>query len=72
MYILKNAVVSITRNKGRNILMGIIILVIACSSCITLAIRNAASKLVDSYENKYDIEATITMNRQNMMENFKR
>ncbi len=71
MYILKNAFVSITRNKGRNILMGIIILVIACSSCITLAIRNSASKLVDSYANKYDIEATISMNRQNMMGNFK-
>ena len=72
MYIFKNAFVSITRNKGRNILMGIIILVIACSSCITLAIRNAASKLVDSYANKYDIEATISMNRQNMMGSFKR
>lgn len=72
MYIFKNAFVSITRNKGRNILMGIIILVIACSSCITLAIRNSASKLVDSYASKYDIEATISMNRQNMMGSFKR
>lgn len=71
MYILKNAFISITRNKGRNILMGIIILVIACSSCITLAIRNSASKLVDSYANKYDIEATISMNRENLMGNFK-
>lgn len=71
MYILKNAIISITRNKSRNILMGIIILVIACSSCITLAIRNSASKLVDSYANKYDIEATISMNRKNMMGNFK-
>ena len=29
MYILKNSLVSIIRNKGRNILIGIIILVIA-------------------------------------------
>lgn len=38
MYILKNAWISITRNKGRNILMGIIILVIACATTISLAI----------------------------------
>ena len=30
MYLLKNAWLSITRNKGRNILIGIIIVVIAC------------------------------------------
>lgn len=71
MYILKNAWVSITRNKSRNVLMGIIILVIACSCCITLSIRSSASKLVDSYVDKYDIEATISMNRENLLENFK-
>ena len=32
MYILKNSLISIARNKGRNILIGIIILVIACAS----------------------------------------
>lgn len=34
MYILKNSLVSIMRNKGRNILIGIIILVIACASTV--------------------------------------
>ena len=29
MYILKNAITSITRNKGRNILIGIIIMIIS-------------------------------------------
>lgn len=29
MYVLKNALISITRNKGRNILIGIIIVVIS-------------------------------------------
>lgn len=70
MYILKNAITSITRNSGRNILMGIIILVISCSCCITLSIRNSATKLVNSYIDKYDIEASISMNRQNLMESF--
>ena len=70
MYILKNAWISITRNKGRNILMGIIILVIACATTISLAIISASNKLLSSYQEKYDITATIGMNRESMMKNF--
>lgn len=70
MYLLKNALISISRNRGRNILIGIIILVIASSCAITLSIHEAASKLVTSYIDKYNIEATISMNRQNLMGNF--
>lgn len=70
MYILKNAWISITRNKGRNILMGIIILVIACATTISLAIISASNKLVSSYQEKYDITATIGINRESMMKNF--
>lgn len=51
MYILKNSLISIARNKGRNILIGIIILVIACASTVTLAIRNTANNLVKDYKN---------------------
>lgn len=71
MYILKNAFVSIARNKGRNILMGIIILVIACSTTVSLAILNTSNSLIESYQNKYDITANIGINRENMMQNFK-
>lgn len=42
MYIIKNALRCISRAKGRNILIGIIVLVIAISSCIGLSIRQAA------------------------------
>ena len=48
MFILKNAMISITRNKGRNILIGAIILVIACACTVTLAINNIANDLIDS------------------------
>lgn len=70
MYIFKNAFISITRNKGRNILIGIIILVIASAASVSLAIRNTANSLIKSYEDSYSIEATIGFNRQNMMNNF--
>ncbi len=71
MYILKNSLISIIRNKGRNILIGIIILVIACASTVTLAIRNTAITLVKNYEEAHDIIATISFNRKQLSENFK-
>lgn len=70
MYILKNALTSINRNKGRNILIGSIILVIACAVSVTLAINNSSSSLIKSYEDKYEVEATIGVNRENMMKDF--
>lgn len=70
MYILKNALTSIVRNKGRNLLIGIIILAISCAVSVTLAIKNSSSSLIKSYESKYEVEATIGMNRENMMKNF--
>ena len=66
MYILKNALVSITRNKGRNLLIGIIIVVIAASTTITLAIKSSAKNLIESYESQYDVTATIGINRESM------
>ena len=70
MCILSNAVISITRNKERNILIGIIILAIAYACTITLAINNAASDLINSHESTYKKEATISFGRNNMVKNF--
>ncbi len=70
MYILNNAVISITRNKGRNILIGVIILVIACACTITLAINNTANDLINSYESAYKKEVTISFDRNSMMKDF--
>lgn len=72
MYILKNALISILRNKSRNILIGVILIIIASAVSVTLAINNSSDSLIKSYEEKYDIEATIGINRENMMKEFKR
>lgn len=71
MYILKNSLVSIIRNKGRNILIGIIIAIIAASSTVTLAIRNTANRLVKNYEESHDIIASISFDRKGVSANFK-
>ena len=70
MYILKNAYLSIIRNKGRNILIGIIILVIACASSVTIAIKNSANSLIQSYEQQYEIKGTLQINRDSLINNF--
>lgn len=71
MYILKNSLISIIRNKGRNILIGIIILVIACTSTVTLAIRGSADNIVRNYEESHDIIASISFDRKGLAQNFK-
>lgn len=70
MYILKNAYLSIIRNKVRNILIGIIILVIACASSVTIAIKNSANSLIQSYEQQYEIKGTLQINRDSLINNF--
>ena len=71
MYIIKNALVNIKRNKGRNILIGLIIIVIAASCAVTLAIRESAEKIIASYEEQNKIEATISFDREAMMRDFR-
>ena len=68
MYLLKNAIKSITRNKGRNILIIVIVAVIAGACAVTLSIRNSATNIVKAYEEKYDLEASISMDRNSLME----
>ncbi len=68
MYIFKNAIKSITRSKGRNILIGIIIVMIATSSCISLSIRKAAAEIVSGYEEGFEITASIVLDRDALRE----
>lgn len=71
MYILRNAWKNIIRNKGRNILIGIIVIVIAAASSITLAIRESANSIVTAYQEKNKIEATIGMDRNSLVDSLR-
>lgn len=70
MYIIKSGLRSIGRSKGRNLLIGIIIFVIALSSCIGLSIRQAAESAKKSTLEGLTVTAQISVNRQNMMQQF--
>lgn len=50
MYIIKNAFRNMIRNKGKNILIGVIVLVITMCTCVGLAIHKAGDNLVETYK----------------------
>lgn len=70
MYILKNAWRSISRAKVRNILIGVIVLVIATSSCVALSIREASGTAKEQYLEDMEVTAQISLDRQSMMQGF--
>lgn len=71
MYIFKNAVKSITRNKLRNILIGIIVLIISTAACVSLSIRQAAEAAREDTMSNLSVTAQITFDRQKAMEEMR-
>ncbi len=71
MYIIKNAWKSITRNKGRNIMIMIIALVIAISACISLSIREAAITAREDTLSGLTITAQLSFDRTSVMSEMK-
>lgn len=67
MYIFKNALKCIGRSKGRNILIGVIVFIIALSACIGLSIRQAADSAREETLKTLKITANISFDRSSMM-----
>ena len=59
MYILNNAVKNIGRNKGRYLLMGLIILITITVSIVSLSINNTTNGIIDDYKTRFGSEVTI-------------
>lgn len=68
MYIIKNALKGITRAKGRSILIGIIVLVISLSACISLSIQSASDQAAEDAMKNLKITAQIGIDREAMMQ----
>lgn len=67
MYILKNALRSISRSKVRNILIFVLILVIVISACVSLSIMNSANDAKDATLDAQNITAQISVDRESFM-----
>ena len=71
MYIIKNAFKSITRNKARNILIGIIVLIISVSACVSLSIQQAAEVAKEDTLSKLNVTAQISFDRKKAMDDMR-
>ena len=67
MYIVKNAVSNLTRNKGRNILIAIIFFAIITTTVVSLMIHNTSGAVIEDYRNRFGSEVSITPDIQQII-----
>ena len=60
MYIFKNALKNVVRNKGRNILIAAIIFAIIVTTVVTLMINNTTSGIIDDYKTRFGSQVSIS------------
>ncbi|ABR50811.1 protein of unknown function DUF214 [Alkaliphilus metalliredigens QYMF] len=70
MYIIANAVKNIGRNKGRNILMAIIIFAIILTTAVSIIINTTTSAIIADYKSRFGSEVSIETNFE-MLQNKK-
>ncbi|GAA0706531.1 ABC transporter permease [Paraclostridium ghonii] len=68
MYILKNALSNLTRNKGRNMLIGIIMIAILSCTAISIIINTASNKIIDDYKSRFGSVVGIQSNNEKVQE----
>ena len=59
MYLFINAIKNIGRNKGRNIIIGVIMLALITVSIISLCINNTTASIIDDYKSRFGSEVNI-------------
>lgn len=70
MYIIKNAFANINRNKGRNILFGLIIFLILFSSAVSIAIYKSSGNMIESYKSQFSSAIILTRNDEKLPNNL--
>ncbi|MGF7004100.1 putative ABC transport system permease protein [Lachnospiraceae bacterium PF1-21] len=61
MYILKNAVKNLGRNKGRNILMAVIIFIIILTTVVSIIINTTTAEIINDYKTRFGAEVAIDL-----------
>ena len=60
MYILQNALQNIVRNKGRNILVGLVLLAIIWATVVGLVINGTTAAIIDDYRTSFGAEVFLS------------
>ncbi|GAV10770.1 FtsX-like permease family protein [Paenibacillus sp. chi10] len=68
MYILKNALHNVRQNRGRNILIGAIVLGVVVTTVIAIMIRNTANGIIDDYKGRFGSEVRLEPDMQKIRE----
>jgi len=59
MYVLENALLNVVKNKGRNILLGVIIFAVIATTVIGMAIYNTSVSIIEDYKTRFGSEVSI-------------
>lgn len=68
MYIFKNALKNLSRNKGRNILLGIIMTAILSCTAISIIINTTSNEIIKDYKDRFGAEVFIQPNMEKTQE----
>ncbi len=77
MYVFKNALKNLARNKGRNILIAIIMFAIVLATSVSLIINTTSKSIIDDYKQRFGSKVIISVDMENLFgtgagERFKR
>ena len=64
MYVLENALLNVVKNKGRNILLGVIIFAVIATTVIGMAIYNTSASIIEDYKTRFGSEVSIAPKTQ--------
>jgi len=64
MYLLENAFYNVKKNRGRNLLIGAVILTVIVTSVVSLMINNTASGIIDEYKSRFGSEVRLEPNME--------
>lgn len=67
MYIVKNALTNLKRNKGRNILLMLIIFTLILTTTVALAINTTTKEIINDYKDRFGSKVTLSVDFDKLM-----
>jgi putative ABC transport system permease protein len=67
VFIIQNAIKNLGRNKGRNILMGVIVLAIILTTSVSLIINTTAAAVIKDYKERFGSQVYINLDIEKLM-----
>lgn len=67
MYIFRNAFKNLSRNRGRNLLLGIIMLILILSTTVALVIHTTTKGIIDDYKTRFGSKVTLEVDFDKLM-----